>query len=327
MSKTRTSKPRSRPRSKVLEVRVMSPRIAWLRFLNILGGLTKLACVLAVIGGVGYGIWQGVQHAFFKNPDFSLQVIDLNSNPVIDEAGLVKAAGIDLTANLFDIDSDQLADKLTKLPGISEARVERHLPGTLFVRVMTRTPRAWISCPAAGLTQIRVAGGMLVDHAGIAYPCPERQLNEAIKLPLVHLPASEKFPISSGKTIGQRELKHCFQLLDSACDLDPKAIHWIESVKQINDWSLLLVTRDGTEATFGTGDHARQIHRLRAAMEHADQKNYAIGTINLIPKHNVPVTLRDEKAAPRAIPIPEPSAEEIREDRRSQDLKNLLNRN
>ncbi len=327
MSKHRTSKPRRRPRSKVLEVRVMSPRIAWLRFVEVLGGCLKLACILAVVTGIGWGIWQGVQHAFFKNPDFSLQVIDLNPNPVIDEAGLVKAAGIDLTANLFDIDSDKLTVTLAKLPGISGVRVERHLPGTLVVRVIPRTPRAWIFCPAAGLTEVRVAGGMLVDHAGIAYPCPERQLTEAVRLPLIHLPMSEKFPISSGTAIGHRELKHCFQLLDSACALDSNAIHWIESVKQINDWSLLLVTRDGTEATFATGDHVRQIHRLRAAMDHADKQGYVIGTINLIPKHNVPVTLREEKAVPRATPVSEPTANEIRDDRRSRDLKNLLNRN
>ena len=119
MSKHRTSKHSRRTHSKVLEVRVMSPRIAWLRFLSILSGVFKLACVLAVVTGIGWGIWQGVQHAFFKNPDFSLQVIDLNPNPIIDEAGLVKAAGIDLTANLFDIDSDKLAEKLAKLPGLT----------------------------------------------------------------------------------------------------------------------------------------------------------------------------------------------------------------
>ncbi len=98
-------------------------------------------------------------------------------------------------------------------------------------------------------------------------------------------------------------------------------------MKQTNDWSLLLVTRDGTEATFGIGDHERQIQRLRAAMEHAGQEGYVIGTINLIPKHNIPITVRTEKAAPKAVPVSEPTPADLRKDRRTRDLNNLLNRN
>ena len=62
-------------------------------------------------------------------------------------------------------------------------------------------------------------------------------------------------------------------------------------------------------------------------MDHSNQKGYTIDTINLIPKVNVPITLRSEVPPPRAIPVAELSAEEIRDDRRSRDVKTLLNRN
>ena len=327
MSKHRTSKPRRRSRSKVLEVRVMSPRIAWFNFLKLAGGVLKFACVLAVVTGTGWGIWQGIQHAFYKNPDFRLQVIDLNSNPVIDEAGLVEATSIDPTSSLFDIDVDDLTDRLNQLPQISSARVERHLPGTLVVRVIPRVPVAWICSMDSGLKETRREGDLLVDHDGFVYPCPARQLESAVKLPVVHLPPLDKCPIAVGKPVNHPELRHCFQLLDTARESDPNATHWIESIRQANEWSLLLVTRDGTEATFGIGDHERQIQRLRAAMEHANQEGYVINTINLIPKHNVPITLREERAAPKAVPVSEPTAEDLRKDRRSRDLNKLLNRN
>lgn len=328
MSKRQTSKTHRRSRSKVLEVRVMSPRIAWFSFLKVFGSIAKLACIAAVVTGLGWGVWQGVQRAFYKNPDFRLQVIDLNPNPAIDEVSLAEAAGLDLTASLFDIDVDDVTAKLKALPAIKEARAERHLPGKLVVRVVARTPRAWISCPEAGLTGIRRTGGMLVDHDGIAYPCPELQLEKAMNLPEIRLPLSESNPIRAGARLGHEELAHCMILLDSACSADPEAIHWIDSVKQVNKWSLLVVTRQGTEATFAIGDHERQIARLRAAMEHASQKGYSIATINLIPKHNVPITLRDETAAtPRAIPVREANAGEIRQERRARDLDTLLNSN
>lgn len=305
----------------------MSPRIAWFRLLKALGGVTKLACILAVITGLGWGVWQGIERAFYKNPDFRLQVIDLNENSVIDELGLAEAADIDLTASLFDIDVDQVMEKLRALPAISAAHAERHLPGKLVVRVTARAPRAWISCPQAGLPDGRHVGAMLVDTGGIAYPCPELQLDIAATLPIIQLPFSDETPIRAGQPITHPELRHCLRLLDSAHQADPEAPHWIDTMQQVNEWSLVIVTRDGASATFGLGDHPRQIRNLRVAMNHSSQKGYAIETINLIPKHNVPITLRDEMVAPRAIPVPEPTQDDIREDRRARDLGKLLNRN
>ena len=327
MSSRQPRQTRRRSHSKVLEVRVMSPRIAWFEFLSFAGKLMKFACILAVLTGIGWGVWQGIQRAFYKNPDFQLQVIDLNPNPVIDEVGLAEKTGIDLTASLFDIDVKEVTAKLHALPEISEARVERHLPGKLVVRVVPRTPRAWISCPEAGLTEVRRAGAMLVDHGGIAYPCPPLQLESALNLPTIQLPVSTKNPIQAGKHLDHKELTHCMRLLDSACEVDSEAIQWIESVKQVNEWSLLLVTRQGTAATFGLGDHQRQIACLRTAMDHSSQKGYAIDTINLIPKRNIPITLKNEAPTPKAIPASEPTAGQIREAKHGRDLRTLLNRN
>jgi hypothetical protein len=313
-------------RQSVLQVRVISPRIAWFGFLKVAGKAARIACVLGLLAGIGWGIWRGVQHAFYKNPDFRLQVIDLNANPAIDELGVAAVAGIDLAANpsLFDVQVNEAARKLRELPAIAEARVERHLPGTLVVRIVPRTPKAWISCPSAGLEAVRRAGAMVVDAQGVAYPCPELQVEQAAKLPFLELPASAEHPIQAGRKIQQPELANCIALLEAAHQADPEAPHWIESIRQVNAWSLLLVTRQGTSATFSLGDHPRQIASLRAALDHAGEKGYAIDTINLIPKHNIPIT-RHGEVAPRAIPVS--STAPADDDRRSRDLSNLLNRN
>jgi hypothetical protein len=327
MSKRATSKPRRRTRSNVLEVRVMSPRIAWFSFLKAVGRLTKFACILAVMAGIGWGVWQGIQRAFYQNPDFTLHAIDLNPNPVIDERGVANVTGIDLTASLFEIDVKDVAAKLKARPEIVDAHAERHLPGTLVVRLVPRVPRAWISCPSAGFPEIRQVGAMLADHSGIAYPCPQMQLESAANLPIIQLPPADGYSLKSGELITHPELKHCFRLLDSAAKADPESIHWIDSLRQANEWSLELVTREGVVATFGIGDHDRQIQNLRASIDHAATSGYSIATINLIPKYNIPITVRDEKAAPRAVPVSEPSPVEIRQDQRSRDLNTILNRN
>ena len=314
MAKPRTSKPRRRTRPQVLEVRVMSPRIAWFGFLQFATRTTKLALATAAVAAIGWGVWQGIQHAFHKNPDFRLQVIDLNPNPAIDEVGLAEATGIDLTASLFDIDVEKIATTLKSLPEIADASAERHLPGKLVVRVVARTPRTWISSEGGR--------ALLVDAGGFAYPCPPLQEESAKELPTIELPVSAEHPIVPGRRVTHPELARAFRLLDSACQADPQAPRWIESISQINEWSLRLVTREGTAATFGLGDHGRQMRNLRAAMDHSSQKGYAIDTINLIPKHNIPITLRGEPAAPpKAVPVP------AGKDRRSRDLDTLLERN
>jgi hypothetical protein len=326
--KHKTTRNRRQQRQSVLEVRVMSPRIAWLGVLGFLGLVVKVGCVLAVLCGIGWGVWRGVQHAFYQNPDFRLTVIDLNPNRVIDEFGVAEVVGIDLAdcPSLFSIDVERTRNKLKALPAILDARVERHLPGSLVVRIVPRTPKAWISSPDLGVAEVRRAGAMLVDQEGFAYACPELQVESAIALPVIELDASDDALIAVGETIRHPALRHCFLLLDSARAADPQAVRWIDSVRQVNDWSLELRTSGGTRAVFALGDHPRQIASLRAALDHASEQGYVIDSINLIPKYNIPITVRDE-TPPRAIPIAPPASANPGETRRERDLSNLLNRN
>jgi hypothetical protein len=324
--KQKTTRNRRHNRQSVLEVRVMSPRIAWFGFLKLLGKLVKVACVLAALGGIGWGVWRGVQHAFYQNPDFRLQVIDLNTNPVIDEVGVAETLGIDLTAcpSLFKIDVAKAREALAKLPALTNVRVERHLPSSLVVRVIARTPKAWIS--SDGLPQVRRTGAMLVDHDGVAYPCPEMQLSSATALPVIELRAAAEHPVTAGLKVSHPSLEYCLLLLDAAHKADPDAVQWIESIRQVNEWSLELLTRQGTAATFSLGDHARQIESLRAALDHAGEKGYDIATINLIPKHNIPITIREGEAPPKAILI-SPKKQAANGSSHDSDLGAILNRN
>ncbi|MDP0499184.1 MAG: cell division protein FtsQ/DivIB [Verrucomicrobiales bacterium] len=324
----KTSKVRKRSKQSVLQVRVMSPRIAWFGFLGFLGKFARLAVILGLMGAAGWGVWQGIRHAFYQNPDFELRMIKLNTNPVIDEAGVAEVVGIDLLEmpSLFDIDVEQAAMKLCALPEVSDARVERHLPDTLVVRLVARTPEAWISCPEIGLLAKREAGAMLVSKEGVAYPCPELQVESAEGLPVIELPASEEHGIVVGGKVGHPELTHCVRLLEAARQADPEGVQWIESIRQENEWSLLLTTKQGTLATFGLGDHERQIESLRAALDHAGEKGYLIATINLIPKYNIPITLQGDGPPPRAIPVTVDVAEQGPGVRQARDLSTLLRR-
>jgi len=274
----------------------------------------KPLCLLILLAAAGLGVRQGVRWALYDNPDFRLQAVDLNPNPVIDELDFVKLTGINLRANLFQLDLEALTQCLSHLPQLADAQVQRQLPGTLVVRVTARSPRAWIACPAAGLPATRSAGAMLVDEHDIAYPCLPRQLEKVASLPMIVLPARDKQAIAVGKKILQPELQRCLRLLTSANTSDSDAPHWIDTIEQANSWSLRLTTSGGTVATLGLSDHARQVANLRAALRHAEIKGYAMATINLIPKENVPVTIATAHlAAPVTTPDPQPDPEPIAE--------------
>ena len=308
------NKSRNAARHNVLHVRVWSTRIVRIACFKMLFRSFKPLCLLALLAIVGLGIRQGVCWALYDNPDFRLQVVDLNPNAAIDELDFAKLTGINLRANLFRLDREALTKCLTNLPQLADAQVQRQLPGTLVVRVTARTPRAWIACPTAGLPATRVAGGILVDDHDIAYPCPPRQLETAATLPIIVLPARDKQPIAVGKKILQPELQRCLRLLTSANASDPEAAHWIDSIQQANAWSLWLTTSGGTVATLGLSDHARQVANLRAAIKHAEIKGYAMATINLIPKENVPITIASAHlpppvTAPDPEPVPEAESE------------------
>lgn len=317
------SRPRRRAQHNVLEVRVMSPRLAWIGLARFTGKLIKIACVLAALTGIGWSVWRGVQHTFHHNPDFNLKLIDLNENPILDEAGLVQLAGINLSRNpsLFEVNVEQTRLKLMALPAIMDAKVERHLPDTLLVRIKARNPKAWIAETGSETEELRKEGGMLVDATGHVYPCPVLQLEEAKTLPILLVTPNPDRPITAGQALDHPELEHCFNLLESIRKADPESTHWIQTIRQANAWSLRLVTRQGTSATFGLTSHDRQINKLRAALNHAAARGYQIDTINLIPKFNVPITLRGQNTPPRAIPVSEHQG-----DSSSESLSSLLER-
>jgi hypothetical protein len=62
-------------------------------------------------------------------------------------------------------------------------------------------------------------------------------------------------------------------------------------------------------------------------MDHSNQKGYVINTINLIPKYNIPITLRNEVLAPRTVLARKLSPQEIQKNSRTQEPQSSPIRN
>jgi cell division protein FtsQ len=321
MFKRRTSRVQHRRQVIELQAKVVSPRIVWFGVLKSCRKLVRFAVIAALLGGAVWGVKYGIRRGLLENEEFRLQAIELTPNPAIDERRLVQVAGIDLNGSLFDCHVAEIEAKLRALPELASATVRREFPGTLVVEASAREPHAWISSPTHGIAPRDPRQGLLVDRGGFAFHCPPALLAKASELPVFQLGEGGEVPVA-GKPVVHPEFDRLMRLYQVACTEIDGADQWIDTLRQSRAWSLELVSRDGTMASFGLGDHERQMGDLRAALEHARFQQQQIASIELIPERNIPVVLRGE-GAPRAILIDEPA---VAPDRRTRDLQNLLNR-
>jgi cell division septal protein FtsQ len=332
MFKRRTSKVSHRKQAIQLKAHVMSPRIVWFGFLKACSKTMWIVLTLAVLGGLGWGVRLGLQRWLFKNEEFRLQAIHLTPNTAVDERRLVEVGHINIDGTLFDCDLESIEKSLLALPEVSSASVKREFPGTLQVKVVARQPVAWISCYRAEdpILPRDPQSGLVVDSSGFAYHCPPGQLSAALELPVIELNPNVEgaAPLVSGQKVVHPEYDRAMALNAVACAASPDASTWIDTIRQSRSWALELTARDGMKATFGLGDHERQMQDLIAAVNHSRSSGQPIATINLIPRNHIPVFLKDG-SAPRAVMIEdteEPPKAAVPPTRRDSDLKQLLNR-
>jgi len=335
---------RNSPRQHALELRVRSPRIMWFGVLKGLGRMARILVLLGLVGLLVWGAGLGLKRMFIDNEDFRLQVIELTPNGVIDELGVVELGGIDLSASVFEVGTSELQRRLEARADIISAKVERELPGTLRVDVKGRKPVAWLECGERGLSGRSRESGVLLDAEGFIFPCSGTLWAQAEALPVVEVAGVGEDPLTPGERVIDPTLRRALKLVLAAANTLPADSAWgVERVRSASPWSLEMVTSDGEEATFGLTDHARQMGDLVALKRHLSAQGGRIGTVNLIPLRNIPVTLNS--AAPRrAIPVEEPAAPEApatsppaanapeetsapQSNRLDRDVRAILNRN
>ena len=324
MFKRRTSRVRQRRQVRVLRASVISPRIFWYDFRRALWSCTKLCFLLALLGVLGWGIWRGVERGLLDNEEFGLRQIVLNENPAMDEIRLLQVAEIDLQGSLFDCDPSEIRKSLMALPEVAGVEVKRNFPGTLEVNVNVRRPFVWVASDSVGIPGRDQARGMLVDRSGNLFHCTRGMFEQASRLPVIELREGGS-PLEAGTVINHPDYARGLRLYQAALDVAPDAVEWVDVIRQHKAWGSKLVTRDRIEATFGHEDIERQMADLLAAVSHARDKGDKIATIHLVGKRNLPVTFH-EKAAPKAIPVPEPGQVVVPSHPRHRDMDHLLNR-
>ena len=293
MARRRTTRIAPHNRSKVLQANIYSPRIVWYQSLRFFGFCIRWSIILACVAGIGYGVFDYVKKNFLQNPAYELRSVKLSANNAFDEAEVVTIAEIPLNESIFSISLSEVEQRLLDRPEVTSASVRRELPGSLIIDLTVRQPFAWVECRALNMHGRSRENGYLIDRDGYLYPCPAKQYDTAVMLPVIIVAAEDSSLLVPGHCVESKTMKRSIRLLTMAEQAVKSSLPWIDSVQPYQPWAMKVWTRNGIEAIFGLEDHQQQMENLLLSMRHASDKGMQIASINLIPERNLPVILRD----------------------------------
>lgn len=293
-----------------------------------------LAAAAAALAATSH---QAVARYFWQNPDLQLSSgAEIRTNGSLSHDSILRHAGLSETNHVYDVDLRATRERLEALPNVRHASVERALPGRLVIEVEERLPVLWLSCdqpPLRPYTTDPSEGACLIDEEGHLFLCTELR-DELLYLPVLHLRRLSHTqpgvhlttaPVQAGLDL-LRRLRDTF----GARGLD------VAEIDAPNDWSLVAKLTNDLSITIGYDDVDEQLRRLVRVVDVATEQNLRLGTVNLLPRKNVPVTLLGpETATPgasiragrgKAVPVasPAPTAEEAQSARKTDQLEAIL---
>ncbi|HVV82807.1 MAG TPA: FtsQ-type POTRA domain-containing protein [Kofleriaceae bacterium] len=129
---------------------------------------------LVAVGAVGGGVW-GVHRWATTSPRFAVATIAVHGSHVLTDDQVRDLLPFHAGDNVFSVDTDAAERVLAAEPWVARARVRRHLPRSVTVEIVERTPAAVVS--ADGL--------YLVDAAGRPFKRAELDRGEGEGLPVI----------------------------------------------------------------------------------------------------------------------------------------------
>jgi hypothetical protein len=173
-----------------------------------------------------------------------LRVINVRTegNRIVSAPEIVKLAGVEKNAKLFDVDLYAVAQRLKGNRFISDASVSRNVPDGIVITVVERTPIVM-------LLQDQL---FYVDADGIVLPPTKSE--QVFDLPVL----SGTFPAvgeSAGKRLTSSDMREALSILTVAKAIGDDAYRCLSEVHLQGDGEFVLYTSEyGVPVQFGRGD-------------------------------------------------------------------------
>jgi len=283
----RISNQRQRRQQHLLDVKVRSRSATQQRNRRVVVWLSKIALLIAISVGAYFGIREGARRFFFENPDYQLQVINVQTDGSLQREQILQVAGLREGDNVFRVNIEEVHDRLQELPQVDDVQVVRKLPAEVDIKILERKPIAWISRDKEIVDPFASDAAFLVDARGVLMK-EKKLLPEYLGLPLISGCTSE--PLEPGKTVESIEANAALELLRQSSGSFMQTRFQIRQIDVSKGYCLLVTDKNRTQVSFGFDQLDVQLRRLEQFLVYCDDTKQELATVNLLVQRNIPVT-------------------------------------
>ena len=213
--------------------------------------MRRLLLIGLAAAGVGAlclaGRW--AWEASLSSPRLAIADIQVAGTHRVVADSIIAASGVVAGTNILRLDPKATERRLARHPWVAAARVQRHLPGTVAIRVVEREP--------VGLLATR--GWCAVDGEGNLLPL--ELVRDTLDLPLV-AGCVQSDGLDAARL---RRAGGFLRTVGSECSFLLRDVSEV-NVSSSSDLTLTMV-RSATSVRFGDGDYAEKLARLLFVLE------------------------------------------------------------
>jgi len=246
-----------------------------------------VALLIALVVAFHFGVGFAADHLLYHNPHYTLRKIEIEPDPDhFSPRSIRQAAGLELGQNLWSLNLPQITRDLEKLSYVSSARVERHYPDKITIRIVERQPVVKIS----GInTDLGTREVFYLDRD--CYVLKPRE-GEPVPPNMPEVIGLTNRELQPGDKLEESNLKKALDILDAidkTTELNT-AIS-IRSIDLSQPLSIKMVTTRDLAITFRLDYIDQQMVRLQQIFEtFVDKEQRTLHTVDLTPNINVPIT-------------------------------------
>jgi cell division septal protein FtsQ len=233
------------------------------------------------------------RQTMYRNPRFGLKEVTVYTEGALKPEKLVREMGLVEGMDTLWIDLRAVIEKVERLPQVKSATAKRDYSGHMEVTVVQRRPVAWLECHRLGLHSMKSGFGCLLDEEGVAMPC-DVILKDYTLLPTIRF--EELSQVHAGSRVRDLQVKAALRLREEMEKRVDAGMASLVRVEIPTKYALVAHFDDGMRITFSPDALETQLSRFDRVMVEAHQRGWKIADLNLMPRHNVPVTFRE---APR----------------------------
>lgn len=246
--------------------------------------VTALACLSV---SVPVAMKWGYGEVFFKNEEFVLKTLQIQTDGVLSVSRLAEIANVAAGMNLMDLDLGHIQTQIETLPQVEKATVNRELPDRLHLLVRERIPVAWLSVPPLGVRPWDMERGFLLDEEGHLFRCLD--LNDGMK----SLPVVESFqmsePVEGSQVDSEGILAGLKLILESEKRFAEEGLS-VREVRVRDEWAVECDYNNHLRVTFGVYDYARGLDDFALILDRMAESGRTLASVNVAAEKNIPVT-------------------------------------